>query len=605
MPDDGQVYRVQCAGRVSQDASDGSASVEIFLQRQQPTNVGYQASAAVKDQKGISRNPVIEMIRESAGVVPSFWIGSLWKDGKLLDDQRYPGTVVKEFDIQFGSEWDIVAANDRTNKATLSGKAAYLVPPFQYPLRGWSVSGDEHAFFDAPLVRCTDASGATVLIPCFEIFRRYYGVSSTLANVMLSRHWKFALDELIHADLSGPQTEKIVIAPKGRLDNLSCCVIANLLATSKGTAAAASIYAEIENQKSRKFGKHWIRATPPFFTGRFRVKGTAKQLGAGGPFLLLNIVRSTFPELSHPLEKYITEELIRLPANAELGDQLAAPESTIIRDFDSEIAIARSDTVSAKRQNYYSVATGDAWEDLPVVTEAVGVYVVRRGPSAKGSDDDQVIADTSPLTVKEPNEVDSRRKAKRIAVTTSENQVLVSRFAMLETALKHLSRPTPVPTTKGRATSVDSWRSVSFGLTKTLSFGTVSAFPVDVASCTPEWGCLTEGDKTRARYAWIVELVFEGKPTYLIEIEACRNETFRMLFFECSADSTHLDLAISKLLNIALDEEGKWPNQYGDALLALVNLRVRRHHFDRGNTTHPMVCPKSIIATIVDLRKSG
>jgi hypothetical protein len=101
--------------------------------------------------------------------------------------------------------------------------------------------------------------------------------------------------------MSGLKSDKIVVAPHAQMDDLSCCVIANLIGVPAAGRAAMKIQTEIENHRNQKRGEPWIRATPPFGSGKFRVSGTGKKIN-DRTFLVLHIECSTFPELPHPVE---------------------------------------------------------------------------------------------------------------------------------------------------------------------------------------------------------------------------------------------------------------------------------------------------------------
>jgi hypothetical protein len=545
----------------------------------------------------------VELIRESAGVIPSFWIGSLWKNGQLLDDQRYPGTFKDEFDITLPAEWEIVAANSLVPNESKTGKPNYLLPPFVHPLSGKSESSPVRAFLDAPTVKCADSLGRTVLIPCYEIFRRYYGVTSTLANAILSVHWKFALAGLIDEEMSGLKSDKIVVAPHAQMDDLSCCVIANLIGVPAAGRAAMKIQTEIENHRNQKRGEPWIRATPPFGLGKFRVSGTGKKIN-DRTFLLLHIECSTFPELPHPVERYVKESRIRLSEDNASGEDGQATATVRTKAMAGEISIARSADVSARGRKFVTLATGDAWEqpfNVREVVEGNDFYVAPNGPR----EDEIEEVPMEQHTVKAPSMFDERPPTNRVETITSEHQVLVSRFAMLHAALVHLQSPQIDPKRGKVQPQISAWTSVSVGDAKVLSFGIVSPFPIKSDKGVPfPWAQVKDGEVNRPRQAWIVEIVFQGAPTYLLEIEACRNETFRMLYFEYrdAKNPLHL-LAIPQLLTEAAEQSGKWPKNSPDTLVNLVKFRARRHVFNESAGRTKMVSPKSIIAAIMGLRR--
>ncbi len=537
MPVDGRVYRVQWAGRLS-SSKDGSTSlVEIFLQRQQLTTNGLVPDFEERTEADGStrKEPIVEVIAESPGVIPAFWIGSLWQDGVLLAAQDYPGDVEKTFDIDLRKGWKIVYSDDLQPNAQGSSKRRYLLPPYLHALAGRSTSGSHHAFHRVPLVMCFDKCGNTVLLPCFEVFRRYFGVSSTLANALLSNHWEFVRSNLIDEKKSGFKGDSILVAPKYRLKDIGCCVIANFIGSAKGRAAAASVFLSIENQRrENRLGKPWITALPPFFSGRFRIETIGRQSRSNGPFLVLSIKRSTFPKLGATVTRWVEERVTNVREQDqhffENLDTIEVPTKPI----DGEASILPSEEVSATVRLHGNLTTGDAWEDQPTVHDAVRNEVVRSTrrkprPNPKGG---QVVSSPQRFTVKAVSPVDDLPKNKRAEITGIEHQAITSRFRALYDALRNLmAADTPDAGTKKRD-RISGWQDVAIGKSRQLEFGIVSPLPTEVADQQIEWAIQHEANGTRPRYAWIVQVMFEGRPTYLIDIEERGAKGHRMLYFE-------------------------------------------------------------------------
>src|SRR5258708_6140119 len=138
---------------------------------------------------------------ESAGSLPAFPLGSFWHDmtrqnGLIMGDQ------IKIENLRIPPQkWILVHPKDYIR---IHGHYGIQ----EFPLSGEDRAGQLHDLRDAPYYRCYSDTGLELIIPAYEVFRRFYGVCSFLSNALLSNHWNNELENLIVGSETGFTPER-------------------------------------------------------------------------------------------------------------------------------------------------------------------------------------------------------------------------------------------------------------------------------------------------------------------------------------------------------------------------------------------------------------
>lgn len=159
------------------------------------------------------------------------------------------------------------------------------------------------------------AEGEQVLVlPCFEVFRSYYGVGTDLANAFLTETWNEAASKLavlpetvkIAGDGSADagavalgEATKLVVKLRKQLSDESAMMLAHFLLDPVGRKAAAAIFPETLHPPDEHRKPRSVAVRIPFGWSRFKVKVRGIMLrddGDGGArsFLGLQIIGTSW-----------------------------------------------------------------------------------------------------------------------------------------------------------------------------------------------------------------------------------------------------------------------------------------------------------------------
>jgi PAS domain-containing protein len=238
-------------------------------------------------------------------------------------------------------------------------------------LTGEDARGSPLYFHDAPLLRCFTESGLELLIPCYEIFRRFYGLTSELSNAMLAGHWKRELATLVDMERTrvSEDGKSFEVLPRVDLRDIGCMGVALFLTMATASSRAAEIFPAIENARRSGIREPWILAYPPWHKQTMSLNLVGHQMRSGA-VLVQWIYSSPFPHLPYRVVRI--DPNLRIPvANEDAAEQpgRASPEDRIEELEDATIQPARDARASRGAVHF---GLGDYWDGLIRVKRKAG-----------------------------------------------------------------------------------------------------------------------------------------------------------------------------------------------------------------------------------------
>ncbi|MBI3902427.1 MAG: hypothetical protein HY306_05710 [Nitrosomonadales bacterium] len=244
-------------------------------------------------------------------------IGSIWKDGECKSEAVMPSEQ-KQIDVDFTrGAWKLVSPL----QAAKSG-AESPINQDDYPL---PFSYDKNWLIDFPF-----ANGKNLLIPCTEIFVRYYGCSEEVPRVLATYGWE-EVNKRFYMPFDQPVTPNTwSIKLKSRMYNGDVVFLAHMKYDPYTALAAKSINAQIETSFLNKEPYTFIQAGP-WFEGKAQVLVSGRLINKGKTFLALRILGGSEPQEAPIQRDRENPNKNDAPAGAELGNPTGGWPSRIIK----------------------------------------------------------------------------------------------------------------------------------------------------------------------------------------------------------------------------------------------------------------------------------
>lgn len=536
LPLDGQLYRLIWAGRISQPRTEqATPRIHLWLARideSSPENL-----RCVLRPSGL---PEVMWLEESAGSVAMFPIGSFWRDGvrqerlhALPEDQKFQREVLS------AQSWGIVSSND-----PIGNGFAKHVNRSDYPLSGENDRGEKEFFYDGFLIRCTTDSGLTLLIPCYEIFRRFFAVSSEISNALLSGHWATELKKLVQADRTGvsPDGKSYTIWPRGQMSDIAALALARFGLIDVARAAAASVYLELENARNReRRNSHWIVARPPWADDSIRISFLGQRL-SNDTVLVLRIAQASFPSVPMPVS--IAQEHLVIP-KLKLTEDTTNPKAiNRIREDDEDEQTHIGGPEDARYgQRVTQIPMDDPWDDVPRVkrTYVRETEIEREISSVENQQPRNRFVSTGKRG--------SHGSLSRGSFNPDEHTAIQSRFHALSTCFQEMIEHG----------DLQSRRDYDLVDPRTTELASYCQFPIEIGGAPQSWA-LVPGTQSRPRLCWVSELVSaDGFVSYWLEIEPVRRITQKYLLLKPRTPGNSLSAStLRSILKAAVVRSGVW-----------------------------------------------
>lgn len=575
LPMNGALYRLLWAGQIATQLPN-MATVRVRLWFAQ---IDESAPKQLKWARRPSGAVSVLAIEEAAGSVPKMVLGSFWRDRTQQTDYSMADEIVVKDACIEAQTWDFVYATDRIGKA---GKPR--IGPDEYPLMGEDARGGELRFHSAPLLRCYAASGLELLIPCYEAFRRFYALTSELANAILADSWQRELAKLVDLDHTqlAEDGESFEINPRVDIRDIGCLGIAYFMTMPHAARRVSEIFPALVNARRGGQREPWITAQPSWNERNeedLKLSFVGRELSSGA-VLVLWIYSSTFPPFPHSVTR-VGKQLV-VPIKNEDAPPRAPDRGLQVRM--EELAEATIEHASDARLSHLAAhfELNETWSNLPRVTHSHRKRTyVRVNPETEG---EQPPKRKRRLTT-------GRRaatgKLPTASLSSDAQNIILNRFRALAECFEDLLK------------EKDILQRHDWALVNPVEIGdfTYCAFPAKVGDVLRPWSFVNPKEP-RPRLCWVSEITaLDGSLYYWLEVEtdaeAVRPEHFRALVVKPRMPGAHLNSeTLQTILKIGVLEKAQWKAEAFNTLEEQVFWKSARHAFSGGRVTSSVVLGK-------------
>jgi hypothetical protein len=282
LPQDNKLYQVYWAG-------------EVLVPKAEEATPRFCLWLHEINEFGISVYPgFVREVVESVGAIPKYPIGSYWRAGRLSSPKGIgpPGPVTLE--IVAPDVWAVVRAGDFRPLDERSRPRRWIdQPDLELAMK---TSHRQVKGYDAWVVYARTTDGRDVIIPCYEIFRAFYGATTDLSLSLLSGTWEsvernFIIDGRRRDDDQGTHLELDLPSgvPESAVPHL--CL---LHFVERARKVANKIYSATVRQ-AQSGDPVWLAAIPPITGRTFRLRAKVERLRTSNAILVTQIFGSDFP----------------------------------------------------------------------------------------------------------------------------------------------------------------------------------------------------------------------------------------------------------------------------------------------------------------------
>lgn len=569
---DGVLYRLLWAGQIAtQLPKMETARVRFWFAR---------IDESVPGQLNWGRRPSgalsVFAIEEPAGSIPKMVLGSFWRDRTQQSDYTMDDEMVVR-DTYIGPQtWDVVYANDR-----VSGAGELRIGLDEYPLMGEDARGSTLRFQSAPLLRCRAESGLELLFTSYEVFRRFYALTTELANAVLAGSWKKELAKLVELEKTkfAEDGETFEICPRFDMRDIGCLGLAYFMTMPHAARLVSEIHPTFENARRGGQPEPWIVARPPWQKEGLQLSFIGRKLRSGSA-LVLWIYSSHFPEFPYSVVR-IGEQLVVpiLDENAPVRPPCRELQVRIDELAESSIVPA-ADARLSRFASHFDL--NESWTDLARLTRKYTkkIYTVIN-PISEGN---------PPAKRKKRLSTGSRAETgiqPQGSLSTDAQNTVLDRFKALAECFDNLLE--------------NEWilKREDYPLVNPVTVGNFKycAFPTKIGTVARNWSYVGQY-KERVRLCWVSEITaLDGSLYYWLEVEtdveAERKERFRALVVKPRAAGTKLlTESLETILKIGVIEKAQWKKDAFKSLEDTVAWKSARHAFKSGQVTRSLVLGK-------------
>jgi hypothetical protein len=470
------------------------------------------------------------VIDEAAGSIPSLILGSFWRDRTRQPDDLQNWVQVRDADLP-QQTWQLttVGALGLSTDLSLGSK--------DWPLTGTDAAGRRISVAGMPVLYGQTALGLHIYIPCHEIFRRFFGVTTELANALVSGAWASEVGNLVNLETTRVTEEgDFEIEPLVSLSNVACRAIALFQTSPHALTQAAQIYVRILNAVRRRDDSPWIEAWPPWKDQEMRVSFMGEPLPGGG-VLVLWIHDAQFPKLAYPITRLTQQIIPKSEPEAPTGPVEPSPHSQ--PDEDDPPVISRPQDVRPIGRALH-IGIQDTWSELePLGRRVISIKTLPYDPD-------------KPKRKRTPrkNRVGTGKRSGQGEVPpgslSSEDQVRIEdRFRALAECFELMVQ-------KKHLLSF-----AHYGLVNSVETpsATYCAMPANIGGTDRSWAFVDE----RPRMCWVVELTrSDGQRFYWLETESRGEKHHRALLLRMQANASLPAATLDTLLKQVVLGKGVW-----------------------------------------------
>lgn len=525
-PLDGRLYRLISCGRVQQASIDmETPCVQACLVQMDEPKSGDPTYARHSD--GAAK---LILLDEAAGSIPTLIMGSLWRDRTIQPDYSLPQSISVQDAVLPAQEWRLTTLGAVT-AAGVNRQADSL------PTWGQDDAGRHIALGEMPVLHGHTDTGLNLFIPCYEIFRRFFGLTTELANAFLSRHWMREIGCMVNLKTTQLTKEGVFeIEPAIHLSNVACRAIALFLTSSHARIQASQIYVSIDNDRRAKVQTPWIKAMPSWGAEPMQLSFIGERL-SDQSVLVLWIHDSQFPRVAHPITRLTDQAVLKSSPEAPSGP--TSPPHTDVPEEGEMPTIGRpQDARPSGKALHISIL--DTWSRLPELRRRV--ISLRTIPQ----DPDKPPRDRPPAKKRLATGKRNASGRRSAASLSSDDEAQIrDRFHALAMCFELMVR-------KGQLASFSDYAVASPVETPTATY---CALPIEIGGITRPWA-IVDG---RARLCWAIELIrTDRRRFYWFEIESKGPKGHRALLLHMNSDAVLSASAVDRLLKTVVLGRGGW-----------------------------------------------
>lgn len=540
LPLDNKLYRLVGGGKVlPKNLEMATARVQLWfaeVDTKNPADLVY------------ARRPNGEIsllaVDEAAGSLPALPLGSYWQDGVPQYGLGMANQVKVKRAYLPPQTWRLVKAQDCVGLVTAQGSAAF-------PLKGDDISGQTHKFGDAPVLICETANGEQLLIPSYEIFRRFYGVCSTLSNALLAGHWQRELDQLIDRDHTGLSEDgkHFELFAKKDISSIGCRAIALFEQREFAKAQVQGIYPSLVNERRKLRGDPWIQVVPPW-QGNASTNASGMEISFVGHqlensvTLVLWIHDSPFPRLPRPLVRVYPEGRIPIPGDGRDNGHGEHKELQATKESEETPITLNTPADTKFGKHIEPLEIQESWSDLPPIPRR---YVTQRFVPINRKAGIPKPKRRRKLSTGHASAIGHLDSA---SLSSDEHNKIRDRFLALSNSFEQLLKE-------------------NF-LTRRRDYPLCSPFEINgtrycelpsmLGTTLVSWAVIGTAEGLRSRLCWVSEIVLaDGSVRYLFDIETQEQEGFYAMVLKFTNPTERLDQrTLDVLLKMVVSKSGRW-----------------------------------------------
>ena len=501
---------------------------------------------------------------EAAGSLPTFPLGSFWHD-KTMQHGLIMGDQIKIENLRIPPQsWILVPPKDYIRTHGNYGMQ-------EFPLGGEDIAGQLHDFRDAPYYRCYSDTGLELIIPAYEVFRRFYGVCSFLANALLSNHWSKELRNLIVESETGftPEGDAFRILTKHKLSSLSCRAIAHFETSEYASMQAQGIFLGIQNSRRAGIPHPWIQAHPHWTADKEKDDMTLSFLGqqlSSGAILVMWIYNSEFPPPPVPLVRVLANQ--KIPINSQQSSQAFSGPEGQPKGLNGDPVVIHP-PADTRLGNYVShLSINEMWSDLPDM----------RIEYKKITFTDQALKSDEKSNKRKKNHGTGHKSSSgslsSASLSAHAQSGIKNRFSALAACFMQLEKERVIK------------QRLDYGLINPVAVGSAvyCMLPTQLGPTDIPWAIVGRGDDARGRLCWVSEIELpDGSLQYFFELEVLDEEAFYALIVKPIENDARLaEETLVEILKLAVSTKGRWNNGDWRNLENSIIRGLIKHKFENG-----------------------
>ena len=277
-PNDGRVWRIDWFGAVRKnDNVPTEPTIDVYLR---PVSVTDKTSIA--DFGWLNKERICCTI--GVGQLPVLTIGSLWKNGKLLDYQVIVPSNLPNVNIAEDSVRLIEAAH-KDQTGYIINKAAFDIGGFKNGLSARCLAIE------------SDGDPYSIIIPVAEVIRFYYAISTNLAKIAFLGSYETNFDQIIGERCGfDSKTKILIIHLRQWLYDNEGWVLGRILRDKNAQQGFFQIHRSLVKQSVGKYHQPMPETNFPF-QGKTDWAARCLSFTSGGKVrtLILELLRCTAP----------------------------------------------------------------------------------------------------------------------------------------------------------------------------------------------------------------------------------------------------------------------------------------------------------------------